>query len=49
MYAREFGWSPDQVDAIPLRLDAWLMPINDAIENEIHSRRVRAMDAKAKR
>lgn len=37
VYARRFHWTPAQVDAIPLDLEAWLLPmmaIIDEVEEE---------------
>jgi len=31
-YAREFGWTPDQVDALPVHLDLWLLPISNMLK-----------------
>lgn len=31
LYAREFGWTPQQVDEIPLIFEPWILPINSAI------------------
>lgn len=31
-YAREFGWTPDQVDALPVHLEPWLLPINNVLK-----------------
>lgn len=31
VYMREFGWTPQQVDEIPLGIEVWLLPIFSAI------------------
>lgn len=48
MYAEEFGWTPDQVDAIPLRLEPWIMPIHTAIQADITRRQAEAVEAAKK-
>ncbi len=42
MYAREFGWTPDQVDNLRLIDEPWLLPINGAFEAEISRRQEKA-------
>lgn len=32
MYADRFGWTPAEVDAIPLTTEMWLLPVHDVIE-----------------
>lgn len=52
LYAREFGWTPAQVDEIPLTIEPWIMPINSAIEEAIAAKQEAAhkeAEAKAKR
>ena len=31
-YARRFGWTPEQVEALPLSTADWLFPITGAID-----------------
>lgn len=38
LYAHRFGWTPDQVEQIPLTDDAWLLPICKAIDDELDRR-----------
>jgi len=42
MYAREFGWTPDQVDNLRLIDEPYLLPINSAFEAEISRRQEQA-------
>jgi len=42
MYAREFGWTPDQVDQLRLIDEPYLLPINTAFEGEIARRQEQA-------
>ncbi len=37
-YAREFGWTPEQVDGLPLSLEPWILPIQGVIEADIARR-----------
>jgi hypothetical protein len=37
VYARRFGWTPKQVDEIPLDIESWLLPVMaiiDEVEEE---------------
>jgi hypothetical protein len=47
VYADRFGWSPSQVDEIPLLTDAWLLPIANAIGAEKAVREEKARKKKA--
>jgi hypothetical protein len=38
LYAHRFGWTPEQVDQMPLTDDAWLLPICNAIDAEVDKR-----------
>jgi hypothetical protein len=38
IYAREFGWTPDQVDNLPLAIEPWILPIHGVIEDDITRR-----------
>jgi len=31
-YADRFGWTPDQVDDLPLTLVPWLLPLHDDLQ-----------------
>lgn len=42
MYAREFGWTPDEVDQIRLIDSPYLLSINSAFEAEIARRQEQA-------
>lgn len=42
LYARAFGWTPDQVDSIPLALEPYLLPIDAAIGSDIKRRQEKA-------
>ena len=42
LYARAFGWTPEQVENIPVSKEHWLLPIDQAIEADISARRERA-------
>jgi hypothetical protein len=46
VYARRFGWTPEQVDKLPLHLEPWFLPIDDAIEADISKRMEAAYKAK---
>jgi hypothetical protein len=45
-FARRFGWTPDQVDSIPLVLEPWLLFIDDAM-NEAENNHREAIQAAA--
>jgi hypothetical protein len=48
MFAERYGWTPDEVDNVPLYLEPWILPISDAIDEERERRRVEAAkDAKS--
>jgi hypothetical protein len=49
VYAREFNWTPDQVDNLPLDAEPWLLPISHAIDEELERRRVKAEAAEKAR
>lgn len=42
LYARAFGWTPDEVDNVPLRLEPYLLPIDAAIGADIKRRSEKA-------
>jgi hypothetical protein len=42
VYARAFGWTPNQVDALPLSIEPWVLPIDSAIEADLSNRRQKA-------
>ncbi len=44
-YAREFGWTPEQVDGLPLSLEPWILPIQGVIEADIARRDREAAEA----
>lgn len=49
LYAKEFGWTPAQVDEIPLHTEAWLLPILGALaEAEAAAMEKARRDAEAK-
>jgi hypothetical protein len=52
VYAREFGWTPTQVDELPLTVEPWLLPIHNALtefENEQQEKAAKAAAEKAKK
>lgn len=46
IYARRFGWTPAQVDELPISVESWILPIDDAIEADIAARQERAAKAR---
>lgn len=38
IYARRFGWTPAEVDSLPISVEPWILPIDDAIEADIARR-----------
>jgi hypothetical protein len=44
-FAEHYGWTPDQVDKLPLHLSDWYMPISGAIAKERDRREESAMEA----
>lgn len=51
LYAREFGWTPAQVDEIPLTTEPWLLPIQKALneyEAEMEKKAIEKAKAEAK-
>jgi hypothetical protein len=42
VYARAFGWTPDQVDSLPISIEPWVLPIDAAIETDLANRRAKA-------
>lgn len=46
IYARKFGWTPEQVDAMPASVERWFFPIDAAIEADA-DRRIKAEQAAA--
>jgi hypothetical protein len=50
IYAREFGWTPAQVDEIPLTIEPWIIPIHSAMNDAERAAMEQARkDAEAKR
>jgi hypothetical protein len=49
LYAREFGWTPAEVDELPLVIEPWLLPIHSAIadyENEQQAKAIKEAQQK---
>ena len=42
LYARAFGWTPEQVDALPISLEPYILPIDSAIGADIKRRQAEA-------
>lgn len=52
IYAREFGWTPAEVDELPLAVEPWLLPIYNALieyENEKQEEAAKVAREKARR
>ncbi len=49
LYADRFGWTPDQVDNLPLKFRRWCLPIANAIDEEHHRRHEEAVAKAAKK
>jgi hypothetical protein len=49
IYAREFGWTPAQVDELPLTVEPWLLPIHNAINEFVSERELKAIEEAQKR
>lgn len=47
LYAREFGWTDEQVDNLPMTLEPWYLPISYAITKAENARQA-AAEAAAK-
>lgn len=47
VYAREFGWTPSQVDEIPLTVDPWLLPIHNILIEVENQKQIEAAKAAA--
>lgn len=39
IYAKRFGWTPQQVDAMPLEVEQWMLPILSVIDEVEEKRR----------
>jgi hypothetical protein len=51
-FARRFGWTPEQVDKIPLRVEGWIWPMMSALdewEEKEQERRQRDQERRAKK
>lgn len=44
IYAREFGWTPAQVDNLPLAVERWILPIHAVISDDIARRHDEAVE-----
>lgn len=42
LYAREFGWTPAQVDELPMSVEPWLLPISAEIDRVLQERQAKA-------
>jgi hypothetical protein len=47
-YAQKFGWTPAQVDDLPLHLEPWIFPVMNAIEADIARKDAAAQEAAQK-
>lgn len=47
IYAKEFGWTPTQVDELPLGVEPFLLPIYNAILQYENEQAVKAAEAQA--
>ena len=47
LYAREFGWTPAQVDEVPLSVEPWLLPISNMVDEVLAKRAKDAAKAAA--
>lgn len=44
IYAERFGWTPGQVNELPLAVEPWVLPISDALNAERERRAEKARE-----
>lgn len=47
-FARRFNWTPEQVDALPLKVEGWIWPIMSALD-DLEEKRAEQQAADAER